>query len=131
VVTAWNYRNCGTNTRDGFQGISDGWADTYVWKLGGQYFLLDGGDGQPPVPPGKYIIEVEVNPDYPPGRRGCPLVTDPLTGQCHQFAESNYANNVGRAYITIPDHPGRSGYGPLKNSPQVTTDDEIEHKTNN
>jgi hypothetical protein len=126
----WNYRNCGTSTRDGFQGISDGWADTYVWKLGGQYFVLDGGDGQPPVPPGNYIIEVEVNPDYPPGPGGCPLVTDPLTGQCHQFAERSYANNVGRAYITIPDHPGRTGYGPLKNSPQVTKDDEIDHKNN-
>jgi hypothetical protein len=29
----------------GNQGISKGWADTYVWKLGGQYFVLDGGDG--------------------------------------------------------------------------------------
>ena len=46
----WNYRNCGSVERDGFQGISDGWADTYVFKLGGQYFVLDGGDGQPVVP---------------------------------------------------------------------------------
>ena len=36
----------------GNQGISVGWADTYVWQLGGQYFVLDGGDGQAPVPPG-------------------------------------------------------------------------------
>ena len=54
----WNYRNCGNVTRDGFQGISDGWADTYVFKLGGQYFVLDGGDGQAVVPPGIYTIEV-------------------------------------------------------------------------
>ena len=38
----WSYRNCGTATRDGFQGVSDGWADTYTFKLGGQYFVLDG-----------------------------------------------------------------------------------------
>src|SRR5215203_5453984 len=79
----WTYRNCGTTTRDGFQGISAGWADTYVFKLGGQYFLLDGGDGQPVVPPGTYTIQVEVNPAYAPsGRGGCPRVTDPLTGMC-------------------------------------------------
>jgi hypothetical protein len=122
----WNYRNCGSTEIDGNQGISDGWADTYVWKLGGQYFVLDGGDGQPAVPPGNYVIEVEVNPAYDPEGGSCPLVTDPATGKCHQFAESDYTNNVGRVSITIPDHPGRSGYGPLKNAPQVTKEDEIE-----
>ncbi|HUQ19899.1 MAG TPA: lysyl oxidase family protein [Gemmatimonadaceae bacterium] len=123
----WNYRNCGDLTHDGYQGISDGWADTYVFKLGGQYFLLDGGDGQPVVPPGNYRIQVEVNPGYAADRRGnCPRVKDPITGLCHQFAESNYANNVGSAPLTIPDHPGRTGYGPLKNSPAVTASDEIE-----
>lgn len=127
----WNYRNCGTTTRDGFQGISDGWADTYVWKLGGQYFVLDGGDGQPVVPPGKYTIQVEVNPAYAAGRKGCPRVTDPATGLCHQFAESNYANNTTSVNITIPDHPGRTGYGPLKNeTQQLTADDDIDHKKN-
>ena len=124
----WNYRSCGSLVHDGFQGITDGWADTYVWKLGGQYFVLDGGDGQPVVPPGNYTIEVEVNPAYSAGKRGCPLVTDPATGLCHQFAESNYANNVGRVSITIPAHPGRTGYGPLKNSPAVNASDEIEHR---
>ncbi len=126
----WNYRNCGTTTRDGFQGISDGWADTYVWKLGGQYFVLDGGDNQPPVPPGNYFIEVEVNPAYAPGAGGCPLVTDTATGLCHNFAESDYSNNTTTVPITIPDHPGRTGYGPLKNSKQLTKDDEIDHKNN-
>ena len=123
----WNYRNCGNTTFDGFQGISDGWADTYVWKLGGQYFLLDGGDGQPPVPPGQYIIEVEVNPGFQPLGGGCPRVTDPATGLCHNFAESNYANNVGRAYVTITGHPGRAGYGTIKNAPKLTAADEIDH----
>ncbi|GLC25170.1 lysyl oxidase family protein [Roseisolibacter agri] len=125
----WSYRNCGTTTRDGFQGISDGWADTYTFKLGGQYFVLDGGDGQPAVPPGVYTIEVEVNPAYAPSAGGCPRVTDAATGLCHQFAESDYTNNVGRTTITIPDHPGRSGYGPLKNdNKKITAEDEIDHK---
>jgi hypothetical protein len=125
----WNYRNCGSISRDGYQGISDGWADTYTFKLGGQYFVLDGGDGQAVVPPGNYFIEVEVNPAYAPDRRGvCPLVKDPATGQCHQFEETDYTNNKRSVAITIPDHPGRTGYGPLKNSTAVTHDDEIDHK---
>src|SRR6266550_879847 len=121
----WNYRSCGNLTVDGFQGISNGWADTYVWKLGGQYFVLDGGDGQPVIPPGTYTIQVEVNPAYAPDNKGnCPRVKDPLTGLCHQFAESSYANNIGSATVIITDHPGRSGYGPLKNSPTLTASDE-------
>jgi hypothetical protein len=124
----WTYRNCGTATRDGFQGVSAGWADTYVFKLGGQYFVLDGGDGQPVVPPGVYTIEVEVNPAYAPDKRGaCPRITDPATGMCHQFAETNYANNVGRATVIITDHPGRAGYGPLKNDKStISAADEVE-----
>ena len=123
----WSYRNCGTLTRDGFQGISDGWADTYVFKLGGQYFVLDGGDNQPVVPPGVYTIQVEVNPAYAPDNKGnCPRVKDPLTGLCHQFAESDYTNNVGRATVIIPDHPGRQGYGTIKNAPTIKASDEIE-----
>ncbi len=126
----WSYRNCGSVSRDGFQGISNGWSDTYTFKLGGQYFVLDGGDGQPVVPPGNYTIRVEVNPAYAPSRRGgCPLVTDPATGLCHQFRESNYANNVGIAALTIPAHPGRTGYGPLKNNTdRILASDEIDHK---
>jgi len=125
----WNYRNCGSVERDGFQGISDGWADTYVFKLGGQYFVLDGGDGQPVVPPGVYRIQVEVNPDYPPDAGGnCPRTKDPATGQCHQFAESDYTNNTGEATVIITDHPGRSGYGTIKNAPTIKKSDEIEHK---
>jgi hypothetical protein len=123
----WTYRSCGTLTRDGFQGISSGWADTYVFKLGGQYFVLDGGDGQPVVPPGVYTIQVEVNPAYAPTNGVCPRVTDPLTGLCHQFQETRYDNNVGEATVIIPDHPGRSGYGPLKNdNSKITKADEVE-----
>jgi hypothetical protein len=113
----WTYRSCGNLTVDGFQGISSGWADTYVFKLGGQYFVLDGGDGQDVVPPGVYTIQVHVNPPYAPDKKGnCPRVKDPATGLCHNFAETNYANNVDQATVIIPDHPGRSGYGPLKNN---------------
>ena len=124
----WTYRSCGTTTRDGFQGISTGWADTYVFKLGGQYFVLDGGDGQAEVPPGVYTIEVEVNPAYAPdGQGNCPRVKDTATGLCHQFAESDYSNNVGQATVIITEHPGRAGYGPLKNSStNVSAKDEIE-----
>ncbi len=126
----WTYRNCGSLTRDGFQGISSGWADTYTFKLGGQYFVLDGGDGQPVIPPGGYIIEVHVNPPYAPNSAGaCPLAKDAATGLCHNFTETNYANNIGRVAITIPDHPGRTGYGPLKNdNTKITSDDDIDHK---
>ena len=124
----WNYRNCGSITVDGFQGVSDGWADTYVFKLGGQYFILDGGDGQPVVPPGVYTIEVEVNPAYAPTNGVCPRVKDPRTGQCHQFAESRYDNNVGRATVQITGHPGRAGNGPLKNNnDKISAKDDAAH----
>ena len=124
----WNYRNCGSTARDGFQGISDGWADTYVWNLAGQYFVLDGGDEQDPVPPGTYTIRIEVNPAYPKENGVCPRVIDSATQLCHQFTESSYANNVAEVEVAIPEHPGRSGYGPLKGSPQVTAADEIDHR---
>jgi lysyl oxidase len=117
-VGSWVYRACGRPARDGFpeipgnQGISVGYADTYVKWLGGQYFVLDGADGQPVVPPGDYIIRIEVNPGFQPrGKEPCPVL-DPLTGLCHNFRESNYANNVGAIRITISDRPGKKGYGP-------------------
>jgi hypothetical protein len=125
----WEYRSCGTTTIPGYQGISAGWADTYTFKLAGQYFVLDGGDHQPVIPPGNYIIEVHVNPPYAPDRKGnCPLVKDSATGLCHQFAESNYANNIGRVTISIPDHPGREGYGPLKGDKSKITAENEAHK---
>ena len=124
----WSYRNCGNLDFAGYQGISDGWADTYTFKLGGQYFVLDGGDGQPVVPPGVYTIRVTVNPGFVQQQgEPCPVL-DTGTGLCHNFAESNYANNVGTATVIITDHPGRAGYGPLKNSGNITAADEIDHK---
>lgn len=107
------YRACGTLVAPGNQGISHGWTDTYRFYLGGQYFVLDGGDGQPPVPPGDYVIRITANPPFKAkGKEPCRAL-DTATGLCHNFAESNYANNVGEVLVTIPEHPGRSGYGPL------------------
>jgi hypothetical protein len=119
-----NYWSCGNQDFDGFQGISKGWNDTYVWKLGGQYFVLDGGDGQPVVPAGNYYIEVEVNPAYAPDKKGsCPRAKDPATGLCHQFAESDYSNNTTRVLVWIADS-GPSG--PEKNSKDPTAADDYE-----
>jgi hypothetical protein len=110
------YRSCGTTTTAGNQGISVGWTDTYRFFLGGQYFVLDGGDGQDPVPPGHYIIRITANPPFTPGPgEACPHV-DPA-GFCHQLPESNYANNIREVTIDIPAHPGRTGVGPLAGTP--------------
>ena len=115
------FHNCGNLTSAGYQGISAGWTDTYRFFLGGQYFVLDGGDGQPPVPAGDYILRITVNPPYAPDSNGnCPRVKDPATGLCHQFAESNYANNMAEAVLNLPDHPGRQGVGPLNTSTALT-----------
>ena len=122
-----NYLSCGapaTATEPaipGNQGISVGWADTYVWKLGGQYFVLDGGDGQVPVPPGNYTIRITVNPPFiAAASEPCPFTDS--SGFCHQLPELNYNNNVSEIQITIPDHPGKQGVGPLKNQPQLTAE---------
>ncbi len=110
-VTSWVYHSCGTKTAHGFQGISVGYADTYFKWLGGQYFVLDGGDNQPPVPPGQYLIRITVNPPFVAAAgEACPHVD--AHGFCHQLLESNYDNNVGEVLITIPDHPGKTGFGP-------------------
>src|SRR5690349_2392142 len=110
-VTSWVYRSCGTTTLHGFQGISVGYADTYNKHLGGQFFVLDGGDNQPVVPPGLYVIRITVNPPFAaaPGEP-CPHVDS--HGLCHQLLESNYDNNVGDVLLMLPDHPGKKGFGP-------------------
>jgi Lysyl oxidase len=112
------YRSCGDLTHAGNQGISHGWTDTYRFFLGGQYFVLDGGDGQPVVPPGDYIIRVTANPPYKADKNNPCRALDPATGLCHALAEADYSNNVGQVLITIPAHSGRdgNGVGPLAGS---------------
>jgi Lysyl oxidase len=118
------FRNCGAVGIPGNQGISAGWADTYRFTLAGQYFVLDGGDGQPVVPPGDYIIRITVNPPFvAQAGEPCPNV-DPQ-GFCHQLPESNYSDNVGTAMISISDHPGRKGEGPLAGNSAAT--EECDH----
>ena len=118
-----NFLSCGAPGFPGNQGISKGWGDTYIWKLGGQYFVLDGADGQPAVPPGEYIIRVTVNPGFvPPRREPCRNADPLLRGVCHQLLESSYENNVSEITIRIPDHPGRQGVGPLKDQPAITSE---------
>lgn len=120
-VASWVYHACGTKTLPGFQGISVGYADTYFKFLGGQYFVLDGGDGQAPVPPGQYIIRITVNPPFvAKGQEPCPHVDARF---CHQLLESNYDNNVGEVLITIPDRTGKTGFGP--GSGNNLTNDEL------
>jgi len=101
------YYSCGTPTIPGNQGISVGYADTYVKALGGQYFVLD--DPAEPVPPGQYVLRITVNPPFPRVTgQACP-VYDPSAGFCHNFAESNYADNVGQITITVPARTGKTG----------------------
>lgn len=117
------FRGCGAIGIPGNQGISAGWTDIYNWKLGGQYFVLDGGDGQASVPPGQYVIRVTVNPGFIPAKGEACRYKDPNRPRvCHQLPESDYENNVGQVTITIPDHPGRQGVGPLKNQPAIAVE---------
>jgi hypothetical protein len=103
---AWVYRSCGRVGVAGNQGISTGWADQYYKWLAGQYFIIDG------LPAGPYLIRIHVNPPFTAqAGEPCPA-TDPA-GFCHQFTESDYANNVAEVSIEIPaTRPGKTGYGP-------------------
>jgi len=117
------FRNCGAIGIPGNQGVSAGWADTYRFTLAGQFFVLDGGDGQDPVPPGDYVIRVTVNPPFiAQNNEPCPNVDS--KGFCHQLPETNYEDNIGTASISIPVHSGRKGVGPFagNNEPTVECD---------
>jgi hypothetical protein len=89
------YYDCNTN-----QGIHRGFEDIYYWNLPGQYFVLDGGDGQPVIPPGTYILRITVNPPFPPAF-GEPCPYSDTAGQCRMLPESDYADNVAQVSITI------------------------------
>ena len=111
----WAYRSCGRPGTPGNQGISAGWADEYWWFLGGQYFVLDGGDGQAVVPPGIYTIRITVNPGFVPTKNepiGFASPDPNHPGVYHQLPETNYENNVATATVVVTDHPGRTGVGP-------------------
>jgi hypothetical protein len=129
-----NFLSCGTRETPGNQGVSHGWADTYRFFLGGQYFILDDNGGkQDPVPPGLYYMRITVNPAYTVDG-ACPRATEGTTvtkgkkvvSVCHQFAESRYDNNTVEVAVTIPQHVGRSGYGPLKDAKENTNDPKYE-----
>lgn len=121
VSGPFEYRNCGAVGIPGHQGISAGWSDTYNFHLGGQYFVLDGGDGQPDVPPGEYIIRITVNPPFiPHSGEPCPHLDS--VGFCHQLPESDFTNNIGETTVNIPDRPGRTGVGPEKGSPHLKSE---------
>jgi hypothetical protein len=121
------FRNCGAVGIPGNQGITAGWADTYRFTLAGQYFVLDGGDGQAVVPPGNYIIRITVNPPLKAARgEACPNL-DPQ-GFCHQLPETDYSDNIGIANIAIPENSGRQGFGPLAGNTEPTT--ECDHGCN-
>lgn len=83
LVDLWQVPGLGGDPRPQFptcefQGISAGWADVYHRGLDCQWVDITA------VPPGRYILEVEVNP---------------VRVVIH---ESNYQNNVGRAEVIIP-----------------------------
>jgi Lysyl oxidase len=119
----WTYRSCGRVGIPGNQGISVGWGDEYWWFLDGQYFVMDGGDGQPPVPAGQYIIRITVDPPFTStGEPNDPCVHSDPAGFCHMLPESNYANNVADALVNVPDHPGRDGWGPGKDDKEPKPD---------
>ena len=83
--------------------------------------MLDGGDGQDPVPPGDYVIRITVNPPFVAKKgESCPFVD--TKGLCHQLPESNFEDNVGTAAISIPLHPGRKGVGPLAGNNESTAE---------
>jgi len=116
---SWVYRSCGRIGIPGNQGISTGWADTYVKSLGGQYFLMD--DPVAPVTPGNYLLRITVNPPFvASNKEPCPAVD--TKGFCHMFKESDYSNNVGQVYITVPDRVGKTGWGPGGNDGNLTSE---------
>src|SRR5919106_965105 len=97
------YLSCGGVGRPGNQGISAGWTDTYRKDLQGQFFVLDGGDGQEPVPAGSYLLRITANPPYEPTADNPCRHEDPATGLCHALPESDYTDNDYAVEITVPD----------------------------
>ena len=105
--------SCGNLTHAGNQGISHGWTDTYRFFLGGQYFVLDGGDGQPPVPPGDYIIRDHGQPAL----QGEPQQPVPGPRSGHRPLPRTSGVGLRQQHRRGPDHhpgpPRQDGVGPL------------------
>lgn len=109
-----HFTTCGTTTIPGDQGVSPGWSDVYYWNIPGQYILLDGGDGQPVVPPGRYLLRITVNPPYAPSVDEPCRYRDPIVPTvCHELPESNYRNNMGQTFVIIPRAATAFGPGPI------------------
>ena len=113
-ASGWQYRSCGNLTTPGNQGISSGWADVYDKRLDGQFFVLD--EATAPVPPGNYRIRITVNPPFVCGPADSLRPRD-AGGACHDFAESNYDNNVGEAAVVVPATVTSNGFGPGGGAP--------------
>ena len=105
--TSWVYRSCGRVGIPGNQGISIGYADQYYKWLQGQFFVIDPAN----VPPGPYLIRIHVNPPFS-AKKNEPCPAKDAAGFCHQFAESDYSNNISEVAIIIPNRTGKTGYGP-------------------
>jgi hypothetical protein len=124
----WAFRSCGRPGETGNQGISAGWGDEYWWSLSGQFFVLDGSDGQPPILPGTYTIRITVNPSFVSTGAGDPCRYHETATLCHQLEESNYSNNVAESTVIITGHPGRTGIGPGTSDSQKKGDPLLEGK---
>jgi hypothetical protein len=124
---AGQYRSCGAIGIPGNQGVTAGWADTYRFTLAGQYFVLDGGDGQAPVPSGNYRIRITVNPAFT-AAKGEPCPATDTNGKCHQIAEGDYSNNSVEVPVFVPSHPGREGAGPLAGNTEAALEDRCHGK---
>jgi hypothetical protein len=62
--------------------------------------VLDGGDGQPVVPPGQYLLRITANPPFrATGGEPCPFLD--ANHLCHMLPESNYTNNITQITVTL------------------------------
>lgn len=93
------------------QGLSTGWSDVYFFSDPGQHLVLDGSDGQPPVPPGEYLLRLTVNPPRAPAPgETCRFIDS--EGLCRGLPESSYDDNTAEVRVRIPAEVLDMGSGP-------------------